>query len=389
MAVAGSIRKVDPTGDTWELRVYLGRDAEGRVHHRHVRVHGSRRQAERELARMVAEQEAAPAPVIEEPRRWGPTTTINDAIAAWRDNGWDDLSPKTSRHYESVWRVHIEGSFGLRRITGVSPYDVERFYRSLKDAGLSQASVRQVKAVVHRALRLAHKWSAGALPNPAADADLPVWKLEERREKVRAPDASEVRALIEAADGDDVRFAVFLRLLAATGMRRGEACALRWSDVDFGTGLLNVDKAVLGAKGGAVVKAPKTRASIRRLACDGGTLERLAQLRTEQDHLATGCDLPVVDGAFVFSFEPGGAAPPHPDSFSHAMARIRKRAGVATDVHLHSLRHFHATLLDPVVSEAQKQARLGWSTVHMARHYTDGVPEEDRRAAEHVGAVLG
>jgi hypothetical protein len=42
----------------------------------------------------------------------------------------------------------------------------------------------------------------------------------------------------------------------------------------------------------------------------------------------------------------------------------------------------------PVVSEAQKQARLGWSTVQMARHYTDGLAVEDRRAAEHVGRLL-
>lgn len=41
-----------------------------------------------------------------------------------------------------------------------------------------------------------------------------------------------------------------------------------------------------------------------------------------------------------------------------------------------------------MISEAQKQTRLGWSTVQMARHYTGGVPEEDRRAAEHVGALL-
>jgi len=52
-------------------------------------------------------------------------------------------------------------------------------------------------------------------------------------------------------------------------------------------------------------------------------------------------------------------------------------------------RVFQATALDPVVSEAQKQARLGWSTVHMARHYTDAISDEDRRAAEHIGEMLG
>ena len=67
--------------------------------------------------------------------------------------------------------------------------------------------------------------------------------------------------------------------------------------------------------------------------------------------------------------------PPHPDALSHTFASIRTKAKVAPDIHMHSLRHFHATVLDPVISEAQKQARLGWSTVKMARHYTDSVPK--------------
>jgi hypothetical protein len=71
------------------------------------------------LARLVAEQTSTPAAVPEEPTVWGPTTTINDAIAAWRDNGWEDLSPKTAQHYESTWRVHIRNSIGRRRIASL------------------------------------------------------------------------------------------------------------------------------------------------------------------------------------------------------------------------------------------------------------------------------
>lgn len=337
---------------------------------------------------MVAEQDATPAPVPEEPRRWGSTTTVNDAIAAWRDNGWEDLSPKTVRHYESVWKVHIEGAIGRRRIATLSTYDVERFYRSLKTQGLSQSSVRQVKAVLHRACRLARKWSGGTLPNPSADADLPTWRLEERRGAVRAPEPEEVRALLGAAEAEDLRFHAFLQLLAATGMRRGEACALRWSDVDTQHGVVTVDDSVIAAKDGATVKSPKTRASVRTVACDARTVALLERLRAAQDCLAAACGETVGSEGFVFSFEPGGKAVPHPDTFSHAMARLRERAGIAPDIHLHSLRHFHSTAVDGVVSEAQKQARLGWSTVHMARHYTDGVPAEDRCAAEHVGRLL-
>jgi hypothetical protein len=56
---------------------------------------------------LVAEQESAPAAVPEEPVAWGPTTTVNDAIAAWREHGWEDLSPKTAGRYESCWENHI------------------------------------------------------------------------------------------------------------------------------------------------------------------------------------------------------------------------------------------------------------------------------------------
>lgn len=387
--MAGSLRQVAGKPNTWELRVYLGRDAEGRVRHRHARFQGTRRQAERELRRLVFEQEAKPGPVIEEPKLWGPSTTVNDAIAAWQQDGWEDLSPKTARHYESVWQVHIRESIGRRRIATLGTYDIERYYRSLKAQGLSQATVRQVKAVLHRSCRLAQKWSSGTLHNPAADADLPVWRLDERTEAVRAPELGEIRALIAVAEAEEVRLGTFLRLLAATGMRRGEACALRWADVDAAQGVITVDEGVVTAKGGAVVKGPKTRASVRRVACDSGTLQALATLRSEQERLAAACGAALKPASFVFSFAPAGLVPPYPDTFSHGLARLRSKGAVAADVHLHSLRHFHATVLDPIISEAQKQARLGWSSVQMARHYTDGVAEEDRRAAEHVGSLLG
>lgn len=42
-----------------------------------------------------------------------------------------------------------------------------------------------------------------------------------------------------------------------------------------------------------------------------------------------------------------------------------------------------------VISESQKQARMGWATVQMARHYTDRVSQEDVKAAAHIGGVLG
>jgi hypothetical protein len=74
-----------------------------------VTFRGSKKAAERELARLVAEQDSKPAVVLDEDSRsWGPRTTVNDAIEGWRANGWDDLSPTTVRRYEDNWKVHIK-----------------------------------------------------------------------------------------------------------------------------------------------------------------------------------------------------------------------------------------------------------------------------------------
>jgi integrase len=374
--------------NVWELRVFLGRDANGKVRHGYQTFRGGKRAAERELSRLVAaaEDKPVPPPVVEAPR-WNVQTTINDAIQGWKDNGWEDLSPSTVRRYENMWMKHVHGSIGNERLATLSPYDVEKYFRRLKADGLAEASVRQIRALMHRACRLARKWSGGALPNPIADTELPTWALHERDE-VRAPSLDEVRTLIATADTFDPSFAAVLRLVAATGMRRGEVCALRWNDVDLSAGTVRISQSVVAAKGGAILKSPKTRASIRTVAVDPDTASILRRLQLAQRSLAMACGLTLEPESFLFSSEPGGLVPPHPDAMSHTFATVRTKGKVATDVHMHSLRHFHATVLDPVISEAQKQTRLGWSTVKMARHYTDSVPEEDRRAAAHVGNML-
>jgi integrase len=388
--VAGSIRqRKDRGADTWELRIFLGRSEAGKIRHRSVLFRGSRRAAERELARLVADQDREPEPVPAETlRRWGPTTTINDAIEGWRANGWDDLSPSTTRRYLSMWQCHIKDSIGTRRIAQLGPYDVETYFRGLKEAGLAEASVRQIRAVLHRACRLARKWSNGSLSNPVAETELPEWTLGESSDEVRSPTADEIRRILAAAQKTDVRLSAFIRLVAATGFRRGETCALRWSDIDLNNSIVRVDSALVAVLGGTSHRGPKTRASVRAVAIDTGTLDVLRTLFDRQQALATACGAELGDDAYVFATEPGAVVPPHPDSMSHAFARIRGKAKVAADIHLHSLRHFQSTELDRVISEAQKQARLGWSTVQMARHYTDAVPAEDRKAAEHIGTLL-
>lgn len=288
--------------------------------------------AERELARLMVDLEAAPVGV-ESDRRWGPSTTINDAIEGWKENGWEDLSPLTVRRYENVWKVHIRSTIGRHRILSLNAYDIERFFRDMKRQGAGRETVRYVRSILNRSCRLARKWSGNTLHNPVAESEIPNYATQS--EPVRAPSVEELIAVLEAAKQLDVRYAVCLRFAAATGVRRGEACALRWSDIDWESSTVVIDEAAIPAPGGAMIKAPKNRAGIPLIALDDGTLGEIRRLRVEQELLALGCEDELSAESFVFSADPGGRVPPYPDTLSRAFKQARDIAGVPTDLHLH------------------------------------------------------
>ncbi|MDA8385351.1 MAG: tyrosine-type recombinase/integrase [Actinomycetota bacterium] len=214
-------------------------------------------------------------------------------------NGWEDLSPKTVRDYERIYRTTIRSSIGEQRITATNSYQVELFLRSLAEKGLGTSGVRPVRAILSSACRSTSKWSGGELPNPVAMAELPKPKVPST--PVRAPGLSEVKGIIEAAQaGGDVRMSCFVRLLAATGMRLGEACAFRFSDINETSALLRVDRSVVNAKGGAIVKVPKTRASVRTVALDETTLGAIRILVGQQRQVAEDCGVEIGQDGFFF-----------------------------------------------------------------------------------------
>jgi integrase len=86
--------------------------------------------------------------------------------------------------------------------------------------------------------------------------------------------------------------------MAASGARRGEVCALLWSDVDQQGAALRIDESVVAAGGGATVKSPKTRASIRVVALDPQTLEALRGLRVHAESLARDCKVTLAEDGF-------------------------------------------------------------------------------------------
>ena len=177
-------------------------------------------------------------------------------------------------------------------------------------------------------------------------------------------------------------------LAALTGMRRGELCALRWTDVDLERGELDVSRSVVVVPGGIAEKGTKTH-RFRIVALDEVGIALLVHHRANVDDWARQAEVAVPDDAYVFSHAVNGSKPFRPDNVTGFFTRVRDSLGLP-NVRLHDLRHFTATQLIAAGVDVRTVAgRLGHSDASVTlRVYSHALEERDRAAAEIMSRVL-
>ncbi len=364
-----------PTG-YWELVVEAGRDAATGKRQRIVRgMRGTKREAERALAELVTE--------VGRGRGTGTSATLAVLLERWLEQVEGTLSPWTLRGYRRLVRARIVPALGELQLRRLDASHLDAYYLKLTKEGLAPASVRQVHAVLRRALGQAVRWRWLDV-NPAERASPP----PVRRQPLTPPSAEQVMALVAAAGARSPQLAVFLHVAAVTGARRGELCGLRWSDLELEAGEVLIERAIVEDGPELLERTTKTYAS-RRLALDAGTLDLLRRHRDAMDERAMLCGGTLAPGSFVFSDTADGSTPWRPDRVTLAWRRLCVREEVL-GVRLHDLRHFAATrLLTGGVDVRTVSGRLGHSnaatTLGVYAHF---MPAADRTAADLLGGLL-
>ena len=141
--------------------------------------------------------------------------------------------------------------------------------------------MRRHHALLHASLGRAVKWGLIGT-NPADRASPPAT----RQAQVEAPAVDDVIRLIKAATlkGDAV-LATAMALAAVTGMRRGELCALRWSDIDPEQGTVRVRRS-LTTRGDQRWEGDTKTHQHRDIALDPATVALLLERRAQQKQYA-------------------------------------------------------------------------------------------------------
>jgi integrase len=272
------------------------------------------------------------------------------------------------------------GKLSVRKLT---VRDIDASYRALaRDEALAASTIRQIHNVLSGALDQAVRWGWRS-DNPARLATLP----SVRQRDVRPPAPTDVMAAIERADQE---LALFVRLSAVIGGRRGEVGALRWTDIDLATGELSITKALVETRDRTIHEKDTKTHQARRVALDAATVDALRAWRSEVEARAKPFGVAPRSDGFVFSPELDGSRPWRPYHWTSAWRRLRDRIGIDPGVRLHDLRHFTATrLLDAGVPVKTVSDRLGHArpatTLNVYAHF---IPATDRVAADVIGGLL-
>lgn len=257
-------------------------------------------------------------------------------LVALRRHEW---KPKTLANNEDLIRLHLVPHLGHLNVQKLKPQHIQQLYVLLAQR-YSLSLLRQVRALIRRALQLAVV--NDLVPrNVAQDVELPKLRAPRRARQNRALSPEQLEAFLEAAAPvEDVSGPVF-HLAGLLGLRRGEAAALRWAQVDLQKGSLHVRDNLVVVRGCPTLGTPKTEAGDRTVPLAPETVALLAAWKVRQQALGVLVGEKWVDSGHVFTTLKG--TPFHPDRLSTLARELGTRAGLQ-HVTFHGLRHTSASL---------------------------------------------
>jgi integrase len=373
----GHIRERSP--GKWAIVLDVPDSETGKRRRKWHTFHGTKRQAETECARLIAELDGGS---YIEPAK----TTVREYFVKWLAHEKANVSPKTHQRYEELLLKNVAPVLGSVTLNKLTAAKIDATWTHLLESGrrdgkggLSPRTVHHCRRVMLTAMDQALKWDL-LKKNPVALTRPP--KVE--RTKMEAYTAPQTAVML-----DDLRKSrVFIPALLAAlcGLRRGEILALRWRDVDLVGAMISVRESA--EQVGTEVRYKETKSGkARTVALSSTVLEELKRHRLAQAEEQLKLGIRPGDDSFVIAQIDG--KPLKPVSLTHEWTRLLAKTSLPR-IRFHDLRHSHATqLLAAGVHPKIASERLGHSTIGITLDlYSHVMPGMQANAAEQVDAAI-
>ena len=252
---------------------------------------------------------------------------------------------------------------------------------------LSGKTVLNHHRLISSILETAVKWQI-IVSNPCNRIQPP---KAERKEACYL-DEKEASKTLKLLEGENVKFRAIVTLLLYSGMRRGELCGLTWNDIDFSTGIIDINKSSLYLSGqGIFDDSTKNKSSIRSIKLPRAVLSVLQEWKKEQTLICfkSGTAWLGKRGSECKVFTQDNGKPIHPSTITKTFNKFVEKHDLPK-ISIHSLRHTNASLMIASgVDIRTVSKRLGHAQTSTTTNiYTHAIRTADELAAEAIDDIL-
>ena len=262
-------------------------------------------------------------------------------LGEWMDKWMDEymiftIKENTIKGYRSQIDHQIKPFIGHKQLASLTTADIQKFYNKIKKEGrvhphpihghvLSDSMVRKIHMMLHEAMEVAVR-ERYIVRNPTDNTTIPKKTTTEKQ----VLDDSQLNRFLEAIQGEPY-WHDFFYVEVMTGLRRGEICGVKWSDIDFNEGTLCIKRSVSTKEGGGVsIGETKTDAGARTIIMPPSVATLLGEKRSDAIN------------EWVFPHYTNPSDPLHPSSAYKKLKTILKRLELPL-LRFHDLRHTFAT----------------------------------------------
>ena len=354
----------------------------------------SARQIERELNRQVT--------LFEEECRNGLASVqgsmkLADFCPKYLEIQKGRLSPRTWSDYQKEINKTVIPAFGNMKLKDIRPAHVQAFVEQLQgnvkkrrsgeadtaSPKLAPASVKRKLAVLQSILKQAVKLEL--IPYNPADAKrltLP----KNQTPKVVIFTKQEAAEMLSCLEQEDLQFQTLVQLAIITGARAGELCALRFSDFNYTSQTVTIERAAYKLAGQPISIKPPKDYEVRNVTVNRHCIDLVKMLEQQKKEEAARLGTAWHEEGWLFTQFDGTIM--HPQTPSKQFPKFLKRHGLKHRK-FHSLRHTSATLLlYGGVDIKAVQTRLGHSELNTTNKYLHLVEEADVQAANLLDSML-
>lgn len=317
----------------------------------------------RDEKRLQAAQEAAEAAKIVTLRQYGEKVFMPAKTLTATENTRASFQGNLDK-----WVYPAIGDIKLPEITSAQ---ISALLLDMQGKGKAHATVVKVYTILNSLFKMAYL-SDMIVRNPMDKVERPKPRKDEiKPQTAQAYTAQEVRDILTALEGEPLKWRAFIHLLIDTGVRRGEALAVQWEDIDFQENTILICRNLCYTPGKGIYLDTPKNGRCRMVDVGEDTLQLLKQIREQQG----------AGGKYIFT-QDNSLEPMHPTSPTHYFRQFSKRNGIK-DFHPHKLRHTFASVAITAGADVVSVSEtLGHSdTAVTLRMYTHANDESRRRAS--------